>query len=58
MSYKKVFLSVAEVAEIIGLSRPTIYKLVYSEKLPSIKLGAKIMIPSIAIDNIIESICN
>ncbi len=53
----KLLLSVAEVSEVLGLSRPTIYKLVYSDKLPSLKLGAKIMIPSKALEDMIADVC-
>lgn len=53
----KILLSIAEVSEVLGLSRPTIYKLVYSKKIPSMKLGAKIMVPSIAIEKMINEIC-
>lgn len=53
----KLLLSVAEVSEVLGLSRPTIYKLVYSDRIPSLKLGAKIMIPRIALEEMIADVC-
>ena len=41
----KKFLTVAETAEMLGVSRPTIYKMVHEGKLPAIWLRRRVVIP-------------
>jgi excisionase family DNA binding protein len=41
--------SPGEVAELLGCSRPFIYTLMADEKLPSLKLGGRRLIPAAAI---------
>ena len=39
------FLTIAETAEMLGVSRPTIYKMVHEGKLPAIWLRRRVVIP-------------
>ncbi len=55
MKVEKLLLSVAEVSEMLGVSRPTVYKLVYQGALPFKKIGHKIMVPRVAFYNFINS---
>jgi len=47
-SDKQVF-SVSETAEILGISRPTVYKLVNSKKLPAAKAGTRVLIARVTL---------
>jgi excisionase family DNA binding protein len=40
----KEFLSIADTVKLIGLSRTTIYRLLNSNKIPSIRLGGRVLI--------------
>lgn len=50
---KKMAYAVAEVAEILGLSRAATYQYVRSGDIPSVTLGGRIIIPCTAIDCIL-----
>jgi len=41
---EKFTLSVAETAEILGVSRPTVYRLIQRADFPSFKLGSRTLI--------------
>lgn len=41
---KKVLLSVAEAAEALGVSRPTLYKLIRIDDFPSVRIGSRTLI--------------
>jgi len=56
MTVEKLLFSVAEVSKILGVSRPTVYNLIYSEQLKSKKIGHKIMIPKIVLETFINDI--
>jgi excisionase family DNA binding protein len=43
-----------EVASMLGISRNTIYTLIHSGELRSIKIGRKFLIPVIAIDELLR----
>lgn len=46
--------SVAQAAEILGISRALAYELVARNELPSIRLGRRIVIPAVALMAILE----
>ena len=47
--------SIAEAAQIFGVKKGLIYKLVNAQRIPSLKIGYKrIVIPKIVVDQIIE----
>ncbi len=56
MPVEKLLYSVADVSKLLGLSRPTVYKLIYSEQLKSKKIGHKIMIPKVVLERFIDDI--
>lgn len=39
------FLTIAETAEMLGVSRPTLYKLVHEGKIPALWLRRRVVIP-------------
>mgnify|MGYP004673597365 FL=1 len=41
----KMLLSISEVATTLGVSRPTIYRLLYTEDFPVVHLGGRVLIP-------------
>lgn len=41
---KKVLLSVVEAAEALGVSRPTLYKLIRRDDFPSVRIGSRALI--------------
>lgn len=43
---KRLALSVAEAAEVLGVSRPTVYDLVNREDFPAFKVGTRTLISS------------
>ena len=43
-SQKKVLLSVNEVSELLGLSRPTVYTLLHRSDFPSLQIGRRVMV--------------
>ncbi|MBR1456218.1 MAG: helix-turn-helix domain-containing protein [Oscillospiraceae bacterium] len=42
---EKVALNVSEAAELLGLSRTTVYELIHREDFPAFKIGARTVIP-------------
>lgn len=45
MEDKRAILTVAEVAELLGISRGTAYEYVRTGELPSVRLGRRLVIP-------------
>jgi len=45
------FLTVAEVAEIMRVSRMTVYRLVHSGELPAVRVGKSYRVPQKAVDD-------
>lgn len=48
------FLTVAEVADMMRVSRMTVYRLVHSGELPAIRFGRSFRVPSSAVQAVIE----
>jgi len=44
------FLTVAEVAEIMRVSRMTVYRLVHSGEMPAVRVGRSFRVPQDAVD--------
>ncbi len=44
------FLTVAEVAEMMGVSKMTVYRLVHSGELPAIRFGRSFRVPESAVE--------
>lgn len=49
------FLTVAEVAEMMRVSRMTVYRLVHSGELPAIRFGRSFRVPESAVAAVLES---
>jgi len=47
-------LSIKETAEACGLSRATLYRLIADRKLATIKIGARRLVPLVAIDALLS----
>ena len=52
---KGTFLTIAEVAEIMRVSKMTVYRLIHSGDLPAIRVGKSFRVPEAALGQIIES---
>lgn len=50
----RLTLSIAEVAEVLGISRNHVYMLVRTEELPSLRLGRRIVVPSAALAQLVK----
>ncbi|AGW40469.1 excisionase [Leifsonia xyli subsp. cynodontis DSM 46306] len=48
------FLTVAEVAEMMRVSRMTVYRLVHSGQLPAIRFGRSFRVPESAVTQVLE----
>ena len=46
----KVTLSLTEVAEVLGVSRPIVNRLVHQEDFPSFRIGKRIVVPKKALE--------
>jgi len=49
----KIAFSVKEIAECVGVSERTIWKLIKSGELPSFRVGARVLISKVALDQFI-----
>ena len=49
------FLTVAEVAELMRVSKMTVYRLVHSGQLPAVRFGRSFRVQRNAVDDLIES---
>jgi excisionase family DNA binding protein len=47
-----------EVAKALGVSESTIYECIRTGRIPSLKLGRRVVIPRIALGRLIEEIAN
>jgi excisionase family DNA binding protein len=47
-------LSVMETARAVGLSRATIYRLIEQNRLVTVKIGSRRLVPVTALDNLLE----
>ena len=54
MNEQKLVLSVSECADLLGVSRPSVYKWINLGTLPHLKLGTRIVIPRAALEKWIE----
>jgi excisionase family DNA binding protein len=52
---KRRALSILEAAHICGLSRSTVYRLIAQKKLITIKVGARRLVPTAAIDDLLKA---
>jgi excisionase family DNA binding protein len=48
-------ISVTQAAELLGISRTTAYECVRTGALPALRLGGRIVVPTQAIDNLLEA---
>ncbi len=49
------FLTVAEVADLMRVSRMTVYRMVHSGQLPAIRMGRSFRVPSRVVDEMIAA---
>jgi excisionase family DNA binding protein len=49
------FLTVAEVADMMRVSRMTVYRLVHSGELPAIRFGRSFRVPEAAVTQVLEN---
>ena len=52
---KGKFLTVAEVAEIMRVSKMTVYRLVHSDELPAVRVGRSFRVNETAVNEYLES---
>lgn len=50
------FLTVAEVADMMRVSRMTVYRMVHSGELPAIRFGRSFRVPESAVDQALEAV--
>ena len=55
MESQKLAYSVSEAAELLGLSRPTIYQLIHRTGFPVVRIGRRTLIPRRALEDWIDS---
>jgi excisionase family DNA binding protein len=48
---EKICLNVTEVAEVLGVSRPTVYQLLRRADFPSFKVGNRTLVPKASLEN-------
>lgn len=49
------FLTVAEVAELMRVSKMTVYRMVHSGEIPAVRVGKSFRVPQKAVEDIISS---
>ncbi|MHB1290156.1 helix-turn-helix domain-containing protein [Georgenia sp.] len=47
------FLTVAEVAELMRVSKMTVYRLVHAGEMPAVRMGRSFRVPQAAVENLI-----
>ena len=52
---KKVALSIKEVSELLGVSRPKVYQLIHQEDFPSFKIGGRTVVARAALEEWVYS---
>jgi len=55
---EKLTLNVNEAATVLGISRGLAYQLIQEKRLPTIKLGKRLLIPKVALEKMLESVGN
>ncbi|MPV38242.1 helix-turn-helix domain-containing protein [Georgenia subflava] len=48
------FLTVAEVAELMRVSKMTVYRMVHSGELPAVRMGRSFRVPELAVEKLIS----
>lgn len=48
------FLTVAEVADVMRVSKMTVYRLVHSGELPAVRFGRSYRVPQTAVDELVQ----
>lgn len=48
------FLTVAEVADVMRVSRMTVYRMVHAGQIPAVRVGKSFRVPQKAVDDLIE----
>ena len=51
---KKLTLTVAEAAELLGVSLPTAYELAHSEGFPTLRIGRKLLISRVGLESWVD----
>ena len=54
-SSEKIALSVAEAAEVLGVSTPTVYKLIRRSDFPSFKVGTRTLVSRTKLEKWVEA---
>ena len=52
------FLTVAEVADMMRVSRMTVYRLVHSGDLPAVRFGRSFRVPESAVEDALQNLVN
>lgn len=55
MEHEKLTASVSEVAQMLGVGTGLVYELVRTKKIPSIKLGNRILIPRNCVSEMVDN---
>jgi excisionase family DNA binding protein len=55
MESQKLVLTVEETGKLLGVSRPTAYKLAKTKQIPTIVLGRRIFVPKAALNKMLEN---
>ena len=58
INLEKLALSVSQAAEVLGIGRSLCYRLVKSNRIPSVKLGERFIIPKEALEKFISNEVN
>ncbi|MDO4982163.1 MAG: helix-turn-helix domain-containing protein [Eubacteriales bacterium] len=51
---KKLTYNISETAEVLGISRPTMYELLHREDFPSFRVGKRVLVPVDALKRWVE----
>jgi excisionase family DNA binding protein len=58
MQPERLTLTVPEVAEVVGVSRAHAYELIRLGRIPSIRLGRRLVVPRKALDEFLDQACS
>ena len=58
MENQRLTLTVPEVAEIVGVSRAHAYELIRLGRIPSIRLGRRLIVPRKALEDFLDTACS
>jgi excisionase family DNA binding protein len=56
MENEKLTLTIEEAGKLLGVSRPTAYKLAKTKQIPTITLGRRIFVPRAALNKMLEDV--